>query len=85
MIEHQLSICCVFNLSDAAQLNYVSLERLNLTNYECIVLRIEVVVVDIGIAVGGLRFDSWVDQSVRSVANRSPPLRCFFGAVLSRR
>ena len=50
-----------------------------------IALRIEVVVVDIGIAVGGLRFDSWADQFVRSVANRSPPLRCFFGAVLSRR
>ena len=33
---------------------------------------------------GGLRFDSQANQ-IDSVANGSPPLRRFFGAVLPRR
>ena len=32
-----------------------------------------------------LRFDSLAGQIVHDVANESPLLRCFFGAVLSRR
>ena len=39
----------------------------------------------IAIGAGGLGFGSHVDQVRRSVANGSPPLRRFFGVVLSKR
>ena len=38
----------------------------------------------IAIGVGGLGFDFQVAQIGRSVAYGSPPLQCFFGAVLPR-
>ena len=40
---------------------------------------------DIAIGAGDLGFDSWIGQIGHSVANDSPPLQHFFGAVLSRR
>ena len=43
------------------------------------------VVKDSVIGAGGLRFDARAGPMGRRVTNGSPPLRCFFGAVLSRR
>ena len=40
---------------------------------------------DIVTVVGGPGFDSWASQIEHCVANDSPPLQCFFGAVLARR
>ena len=39
----------------------------------------------VAIGAEGLGFDSGADQIGHSVANGSPPLRCFFGAVLPGR
>ena len=44
-----------------------------------------VVAKDIVISAEGLGFDYRAGQIGHSVANGSPPLRCLFGAVLSRR
>ena len=44
-----------------------------------------VVVKDIAIGTEGLGFDYWADQIGHTAANGSPPLRCFTGALLSRR
>ena len=43
-----------------------------------------VLVKDVAVSSGGLGFDSLAGQIGYSVANRSPPLRRFLGAVLSR-
>ena len=40
---------------------------------------------DIAIGEGNLEFDSRAGQIVHSVVNGSPPLRRFFGTILSRR
>ena len=37
---------------------------------------------DIAIGAEGMAFDSRADQIEHSVVNGSPPLQCFFGAVL---
>ena len=47
--------------------------------------QVGLVVKDITIDARGLWFVSQAGQIGHSVANGSPPLRCFFGAVLSRR
>ena len=44
-----------------------------------------VVVTYMAVDVGGLGFDSQAGQIGHSDGNGSPPLRCFFGAVLLRR
>ena len=43
------------------------------------------VVEDTANVADGLGFDSRADQIKHSVANGSPPLQCFFGAILLRR
>ena len=46
---------------------------------------VDLVVKDIDVGVIGLGFDSRTGQIGHKVANDSPPLQSFFGAVLSRR
>ena len=47
-------------------------------------LAVSLVAKDIAIGAGGLGFDFWAGQIGHRVANDSPPLRHFFGAVLPK-
>ena len=47
--------------------------------------RLTLLVTDTAIGVEDLEFDSRAGQIKHSVANGSPPLRCFLGSVLSKR
>ena len=48
-------------------------------------MRVGVIVKDIVDGAVGLRSDFWADEMGHSVAKGSPPLHCFFEAVLLRR